>query len=111
MNFILGLTIGLIIGGIVVWFLMKNKKQAAKEPVAKELKFENPAVEVKKENLIKLEQFIAEKSATDKITNDDIQALLSVSDATAERYLQTLEKQGKLKQHGIIGKEVYYQKI
>lgn len=111
MNFILGFVTGLIIGGGVVWLLMRNKKSTAEKTAETESKFENPAVEVRKGNLVKLEQFIAEKSPTDKITNDDIQKLLSVSDATAERYLQELEKQGKLKQYGIIGKEVYYQKI
>lgn len=43
-----------------------------------------------------------------KVTNDDIQQLLGVSDATAERYLDELERQGLLKQHGSTGRSVYY---
>lgn len=45
------------------------------------------------------------------ITNDDIQKLLSVSDATATRYLDILEKSGKVKQVGKTGKHVYYEKV
>ena len=34
------------------------------------------------------------------ITNDDVQKLLYVSDATATRYLQQLEKEGKIRRQG-----------
>ncbi len=45
------------------------------------------------------------------ITNDEVEKLLHVSDATATRYLSQLEKQGKLKQTGRTGKGVTYIKI
>lgn len=45
----------------------------------------------------------------DKITNDDVQRLLGVSDATAERYLNELEKEGVLRQKGE-KKGVFYEK-
>lgn len=44
----------------------------------------------------------------DNITNNDVQELLDVSDATAERYLDRLEKKGLLTQHGNTGKYTYY---
>lgn len=44
----------------------------------------------------------------EKATNNDIEKLLGVSDATAERYLNELEKEGKLTQHGKIGQGVFY---
>lgn len=44
-----------------------------------------------------------------KITNNDVEKLLGVSDATATRYLDELEKQGKVKQVGKTGRSVYYQ--
>ena len=47
----------------------------------------------------------------DAITNDDIQKLFGVSDATATRYLDALEKEGKLKQVGKTGKHVYYERV
>lgn len=44
----------------------------------------------------------------DKITNNDVEHLLEVSDATATRYLQQLENEGKIKQVGEVGKGVFY---
>jgi len=46
-----------------------------------------------------------------KITNNEIEKLLHVSDATATRYLETLEKEGKIKQVGKTGKYTHYEKI
>jgi len=44
------------------------------------------------------------------INNDSVQNLLGVSDATATRYLDELEKEGKIRQIGKIGKGVFYEK-
>ena len=46
-----------------------------------------------------------------KITNDEVEKLLHVSDATAERYLSALVKEGKIKQDRKTGAGVSYQKI
>ena len=43
-----------------------------------------------------------------KITNDEVEKLLHVSDATATRYLSALEKEGKIKQAGRTGMGVTY---
>ncbi|MFA5877379.1 MAG: DUF977 family protein [Candidatus Paceibacterota bacterium] len=43
-----------------------------------------------------------------KIQNNDVEKLVGVSNATAERYLNELEKEGKITQHGTIGKSVFY---
>lgn len=43
-----------------------------------------------------------------KIQNNDVEKLLGVSDATAERYLDELEKEGKLIQRGKAGQGVFY---
>lgn len=42
------------------------------------------------------------------ITNDDVQSLLGVSDATATNYLTELEKEGKILQKGTTGRGVEY---
>ena len=44
-----------------------------------------------------------------KITNNDVEKLLGVSDATATRYLDALEKEGKIRQVGKRGRFVYYE--
>ena len=46
-----------------------------------------------------------------KITNDEVREFLHVSDATAERYLNTLEKENKIKQVGKTGHAVSYSRI
>ncbi len=46
-----------------------------------------------------------------KITNDEVEKFMHVSDATATRYLNTLEKENKIKQNGKTGKSVFYSKI
>ncbi len=45
------------------------------------------------------------------ISNDEVEKLLHISDATATRYLETLEKEGKIKQVGKTGKYTHYEKI
>lgn len=59
----------------------------------------------------KLEKIMAALNTKNKITNDEVEKLLHVSDATATRYLSALEKEGKLQQVGKTGPGVAYQKI
>ncbi len=59
----------------------------------------------------KLDKIIAKLSEKGKITNDEVEKLLHVSDATATRYLQALEKENKIKQTGSTGVGVFYEKI
>ena len=64
--------------------------------------------ETKQQKLDKIMVRLTEKS---KISNDEVEKLLRVSDATATRYLSALEKEGKIKQAGRTGKSVFYEKI
>ena len=59
----------------------------------------------KTENKQKILTFVQEHG---KIQNNDVEKLAEVSNATAERYLDELEKEGKLTQHGSIGQGVFY---
>lgn len=59
----------------------------------------------KLENKQKILAFVQEHG---KIQNNDVEKLVDVSNATAERYLDELEKEGKLTQHGTIGQGVFY---
>jgi len=61
--------------------------------------------ERKTENKKKILEFV---QAHEKIQNNDVEKLVGVSNATAERYLDELEKEGKLAQHGTIGQNVFY---
>ncbi len=59
----------------------------------------------------KLETIMSLFAKQTKITNDDVQKHLYVSDATATRYLSILEKQGKIKQNDKTGKHTFYTQI
>ena len=59
----------------------------------------------------KLEKIMEALNTKGKITNDEVEKLLHVSDATATRYLSALEKEGKIQQVGKTGKAVEYTRI
>ena len=59
----------------------------------------------------KLEKIMTLFLKQSKITNDEVEKFLRVSDATASRYLSQLKKEGKIKQHGKTGTGVSYSKI
>lgn len=54
------------------------------------------------------QKILAFTQTHEKIQNNDAEKLVGVSNATAERYLDELEKEGKLTQHGVIGQGVFY---
>src|SRR3989344_2902960 len=62
-------------------------------------------MEQKSENKQKILTFV---QTNGKIQNNDVEKLTGVSNATAERYLDELEKEGKLTQQGTIGQNVFY---
>ncbi|HDH31415.1 MAG TPA: ArsR family transcriptional regulator [Candidatus Wolfebacteria bacterium] len=65
----------------------------------------NEAKKIAKEkNKEKILELLKEK---DQITNNDIESALGVSDATATRYFEELEQEGKIIQKGE-GRGVYY---
>ena len=59
----------------------------------------------------RIDKVLAEAQAKSGITNDEVQALLGVSDATAERYLEELEKARKIAQVGKSGRTVSYKTL
>ncbi len=56
-------------------------------------------------NKKKILEFLREN---EKMANNDIEKLLDVSDATATRYMNELEKEQKVRQIGKTGNAVYY---
>ena len=81
----------------------------AKKEEKKELLVEKQTRE-KEENERKIMEFF--DGASDKrAVNNDIENLLGVSDATATRYLDELEKEGRIRQVGKTGRYVYYEKV
>lgn len=92
------LVYGIIIGGIAGYFIGRRQNGES---------YVNDAERAKSENLQKVRDYL--KSMTgNKISNGDVRKLLHVSDSTACRYLNDLEKEGLLKQIGTDGPKVYY---
>lgn len=94
---IIFLIFGIIIGGFLVWLILKNRIQSRNQPTH----YKNTTTAQKK-----ILEYLKSHS---KITNNDVQKLLSVSDATASRHLELLEKKGKLVQRGEVGRGVFYE--
>lgn len=94
MNFIILIIVA--IAGIIIgsYFGTKNKESLIFGQAKK-----------KEENKEKILEYLKNN---EKITNNDVEKLLEVSDATATRYLNELEKEQKIKQIGTVGHAVYY---
>jgi predicted HTH transcriptional regulator len=56
----------------------------------------------------KKEKILEYLRKNERVTNNEVEKLLDVSDATATRYLDDLEKKGKVQQVGTTGNAVYY---
>ncbi|MCX6736155.1 MAG: hypothetical protein NTZ13_03670 [Candidatus Parcubacteria bacterium] len=56
----------------------------------------------------KLDRILVEMGKKGKITNDEVEKLLHISDKTAERYLSQLVKEGKIKTNGLKGRALVY---
>jgi Fic family protein len=94
---------GVILVGGLIWAVKEDYKDTSqKNPNLIEKQAQKKA-----EHLEKIKEFIKGKET---VVNNDIQKFLGVSDATATRYLDELEKQGILRQNGE-RKGVYYEKI
>ena len=59
----------------------------------------------KRKNKEKILKFFKEN---EKVTNNDVEIMLNISDSTAERYLDELEKENKIDQVGTTGRNVFY---
>jgi len=87
--------LGIVIGALLAWLFWKPKNG-----------FDDRPQSVRREqNLEKLLELVRSNGL---VSNDDAEKALGVSNATAERYLQELERQGKLEQIGKTGRNVTY---
>jgi len=85
--------------------IISKSKSLARELL---IKARNAIQSRKRKKLDKIMTLFLKKQ---KITNDEVEKFMHVSDATATRYLSQLEKEGKIKQTGKTGKSVFYTKI
>lgn len=103
-----------------------ERSEAATEPVPPEQTAQAPVLEPLPSKLSllatarsifqfrkrkRLEKIMTVLTTKSQITNDQVEKLLHVSDATATRYLSQLEREGRIKQTGKVGKAVSYTNI
>ena len=115
MYYFLFFVVGVVVAGVIAWWIVKSRSKGqdsrfrgndnqggeGSEPI-------NPAQVAKhKENLGKIAGYLSTKT---QITNEEVQKLLGVSDATAVRYLDELQAQGVIEQVGVTGQSVYYKR-
>ena len=115
MDFVILIIVG--IAGIILGIYFGKRRTSntslirANRRIGSEREKESEAredVEKKRENLEKIREFFAGQG---RAANDDVEKLLGVSDATATRYLDELEKEGLIRQVGRTGKHVYYENL
>lgn len=87
--------LGALAGGFLVSVWVRHKYGRLLDDVRKK--------EEKKKTIMKFMR------SEGKMNNEQVEILVHVSDSTAERYLDELEKEGKITQVGKTGKHVYYQ--
>lgn len=93
---------GLIIGGIIVYFISAQKKDLGGTGIVAE----QHAQKVKNKEAI-----LSIFETQSPLTNNHVEQLLGISDATATRYLEELEKEGKVRQVGGTGRGVHYERV
>lgn len=99
MDKIIYLVIGLVVGYVIarVQYNFAAKKSSPNQEDIQE----------KEKHMSTLLDYI---NTNGTVTNDRVETLLNVSDATAERYLDELEKEGAIVQVGRTGRSVTYKK-
>ncbi|HEX5429558.1 MAG TPA: hypothetical protein VFX17_00575 [Patescibacteria group bacterium] len=109
MSNLMYLVIGIVVGYVIARVQRNFAARKDSSPAAQNDNSLNQQRAV--EHQAHLDKILASFNSGDEITNDKVQALLGVSDTTTGRYLEELEKQGKLQQIGTLGKYVKYRKI
>ncbi len=103
----------------------KEQKQASESPkpeVKTEIIYQTPPnliqkllvkarATIKLRKIIKLNKIMRLFNTKPHLTNEDVQKLLRVTNRTATRYFDELEKDGRVKQVGEVGRGVFYEKI
>ncbi len=105
--------IGGIVGAVIVWASIGNRQNSRGQegPSSSEKGAVGLIEQQAEEKRRNKERILGLLAKQEKLTNDDVEKLLSVSDATAERYLQELEEEGLAKQVGATGQGVFYTRV
>lgn len=99
--------LGIVVAGILIFAKVKAKKQGTTttEEVAGICSFVLGQSARKNKNKTEVLKLFENKP---ELTNADIRKALTISDASAVRYMDELEKEGKIEQIGDTGRGVVY---
>ena len=96
----------IIFFAIIFWIIFfLHRKRFEKRKGVEKIVYRDMGKKQKEEGKAQILEELQEK---EKITNNDIEKLLGVSDATATNYLQELENENKIEQIGKTGRSVFY---
>lgn len=98
----------IVIGGILGCIVAKATMQKTSVIHTVQTDTENKRTAQQKEKEERKTQIIDFLQRNGRVANNDIEKLLGVSDATATNYLEELEKENQIIQHGSAGRSVYY---
>ncbi|MEK9186523.1 MAG: helix-turn-helix domain-containing protein [Patescibacteria group bacterium] len=96
--------LGFITGALIVWLVLGVRKEKGSGIGIVEKQADEK--ERSKEAILGLME-----SGNQPLTNSHIKMMLDIPESTATRYLEELEKEGKIRQVGRTGRSVYYEKI
>ena len=102
MKSLLIFALGILVG---MWAARKRREGNAPGGTPPLIKQQGEEKDANKSKL--LEAF----SARGRMANDEAMKILGVSEATATRYLDELEHDGRIRQVGKTGRSVYYEKV
>jgi len=94
MNYLTLIVIGILGIWLGYYFSQRNECKPKVQKSKNKIKRQNQILEFLQENK--------------EVRNNDVEKLLSVSDSTAEKYLNELEKDGTILQNGKTGRSVFY---
>ncbi len=94
MNYLMLIIIGILGVGLGYYFSQRNECK--------------PKIHKSKNKLKRQEKILEFLQENKEVRNNDVEKLLAVSDSTAEKYLDELEKDGVIFQNGKTGRSVFY---
>lgn len=103
------LTLIIVLTAFGLGYMLGNRQNGSRSVDFGSKAMHQQSVEAVKERTQKRKSRVLDKAVeSGRITNDDVEELFCISDSTARSYLNELEAEGKLVQHGDSGRGVYY---
>ncbi len=102
MNIILIFLAGVVVGvaGVLIWQWVVAERK--KETVTQRQKREKEEDKARILGIFEIDP---------QLTNEKVEQYFGIPESTATRYLDELEKEGKVRQVGETGRDVYYERI